>query len=46
LIVTDSIPLREDVSTDKITVLPVHDMFAQVLQCLMSDKSISTLFTI
>ena len=46
LIVTDSIPLRENVSTDKITVLPVHDMFAQVLQCLMSDKSISTLFTI
>jgi ribose-phosphate pyrophosphokinase len=46
LIVTDSIPLREDVDTSKITVLPVHDMFAQVLQCLMSNKSISTQFTI
>ena len=46
LIVTDSIPLREDVDAFKITVLPVHDMFAQVLQCLMSNKSISTLFTI
>ena len=46
LIVTDSIPLREDVNASKITVLPVHDMFAQVLQCLMSNKSISTQFTI
>ena len=46
LIVTDSIPLRTDVDTSKITVLPVHDMFAQTLQCLMRNESISTQFTL
>ena len=46
LIVTDSIPLRTDVDTSKITVLPVHDMFAQTLQCLMANKSISSQFTL
>ena len=46
LIVTDSIPLRTDVDTSKITVLPVHDMFAQTLQCLMRNESISSQFTL
>ncbi len=46
LIVTDSIPLRTDVDTSKITVLPVHDMFAQTLRCLMANKSISSQFTL
>ena len=46
LIVTDSIPLKEDADTSKITVLPVHDMFGQVLQCLMRNESISSKFTI
>jgi ribose-phosphate pyrophosphokinase len=46
LIVTDSIPLKSDATTSKITVLPVHDMFAQVLQCLMRNESISSQFTI
>ena len=46
LIVTDSIPLKEGVDTSKITVLPVHDMFAQVLHCLMRNESISSQFTI
>ena len=46
LIVTDSIPLRTDVDTSKITVLPVHGMFAQVLQCLMRNESISSQFTL
>ena len=46
LIVTDSIPLRQDVDTSKITVLQVHDMFAQTLQCLMRNESISSQFTL
>jgi ribose-phosphate pyrophosphokinase len=46
LIVTDSIPLRTNVDTSKITVLPVHDMFAQTLQCLMRNESISSKFTL
>ena len=29
-IIADTIPLKEGVPTSKITVLPVHDMFAQV----------------
>jgi len=46
LIVTDTIPLKEDAPKEKIVVLPVHDLFAQVLQCLMSDQSISSHFII
>ena len=44
LIVTDTIPLKKGVQTEKIKVLPVHDLFAQVLRCLMSNESISTHF--
>ena len=44
LIVTDTIPLKKGVQTEKIKVLPVHDLFAQVLTCLMSNESISTHF--
>ena len=43
-IIADTIPLKEGVPTSKITVLPVHDMFAQVLKCLMSNESISSHF--
>ena len=46
LIVTDTIPLKEGVPKEKITVLPVHDQFAQVLKCLMNDESISSHFII
>jgi ribose-phosphate pyrophosphokinase len=45
-IITDTIPLQEGQPTSKIKVLPVHDMFAQVLQCLMSNESISSHFII
>jgi len=45
-IITDTIPLQEGKQTSKIKVLPVHDMFAQVLQCLMSNESISSQFII
>ncbi|MGY8916648.1 MAG: ribose-phosphate pyrophosphokinase [Flavobacteriales bacterium] len=42
VIVTDTIPLKEGVQKEKITVLPVHDLFAQVLKCLISNESISS----
>ena len=45
-IITDTIPIQEGKPTSKIKVLPVHDMFAQVLQCLMSNESISSHFII
>jgi phosphoribosylpyrophosphate synthetase len=44
--VTDTIPLKEGVPKEKITVLPVHDQFAQVLKCLMNNESISSHFII
>lgn len=43
-IIADTIPLKECVPTSKIKVLPVHDMFAQVIKCLMSNESISSHF--
>ena len=46
LIVTDTIPLKKGAQTEKIKVLQVHDLFAQVLTCLMSNQSISTHFII
>jgi len=46
LIVTDTIPLKEGLPQEKITVLPVHDQFAQVLKCLMNNESISSHFII
>ncbi len=46
LIVTDTIPLKEGFPQEKITVLPVHDQFAQVLKCLMNNESISSHFII
>lgn len=42
VIVTDTIPLKEGVQKEKIKVLPVHDLFAQVLKCLISNESISS----
>lgn len=46
LIVTDSIPLRKDVPTDKIKVLSIADLFARVLKCLSDNESISSQFLI
>ena len=46
LIVTDTIPLKKGAPTEKIKILPVHDLFAQVLTCLISNKSISSHFII
>ena len=45
-IITDTIPLKEGAPTSKIKVLPVHDLFSQVLKCLMSNESISSHFII
>ena len=45
-IIADTIPLKEGVPTSKIKVLQVHDMFAQVLKCLMNNESISSHFII
>lgn len=44
LIVTDSIPLRTDVPTDKIKVLSSADLFSRVLKSLATNKSISSNF--
>jgi len=44
LIVTDSIPLKTDRPIGKIKVLSVADLFAHVLQSLLSNQSISSLF--
>ena len=45
-IITDTIPLKEGAPKSKIKVLPVHDLFSQVLKCLMSNESISSHFII
>lgn len=46
LIVTDSIPLREDQPREKIKVLSVAHLFSDVLKSLMHNESISSLFVI
>jgi ribose-phosphate pyrophosphokinase len=46
LIVTDSIPLRTDVAHDKIKVVSVSKLFADVLHNLLENKSISSHFLI
>jgi len=44
LIVTDSIPLDKNKNMDKINVLSVAKLFADVLHNLMENKSISSVF--
>lgn len=46
LIVTDSIPLNKEKAGDKIKVISVGHLFGEVLQSLMHNKSISSLFVI
>lgn len=46
LIVTNSIPLKEGVVTDKIKVLDAAHLFSDVLRSLMKNESISSLFVI
>jgi ribose-phosphate pyrophosphokinase len=46
LIVTDSIPLRQDQNTDKIRVIGIAKLFSEVLQNLVENKSISSHFII
>ncbi|RPG81257.1 MAG: ribose-phosphate pyrophosphokinase [Crocinitomicaceae bacterium TMED114] len=46
LVVTDSIPLRDDKPTDKITVLDCSDLFATAVRCLVQNESISSHFLI
>ena len=42
LVITDSLPLQEDADTSKIKVIPVHDLFAKTLTCLVEERSISS----
>ena len=46
LVVTNSIPLRDDKPTDKITVLDSADLFATAIRCLVQNESISSHFLI
>jgi ribose-phosphate pyrophosphokinase len=46
MIVTDTIPLREGVNTDKIKVLSVSGLFGDVMKKVMSYESISSHFVI
>ncbi len=46
VIVANSIPLKEGKPTDKIKVLDVAPLFANVLSCLISNESISSQFII
>lgn len=46
LVVTDSIPLRDDKPSDKITVLGCSDLFSTVIRCLVQNESISSHFLI
>jgi ribose-phosphate pyrophosphokinase len=46
IIVTNSIPLRDDKPTGKIKVLDIAPMFANVLKCLTNNESISSQFII
>ncbi|MCH2197395.1 MAG: ribose-phosphate pyrophosphokinase [Flavobacteriales bacterium] len=46
LIVTNSLPLRDDKPTDKIKVLSIAPLFSQVMRCLMNNESISSHFLI
>lgn len=46
VIVTNSIPLKEGKPTDKIKVLDIAPLFANVLRCLVNNESISTQFII
>lgn len=44
LIITDSIPLKDGQDCSKITVLPIADLFARVIQSLATHQSISSNF--
>ncbi|WP_306641431.1 ribose-phosphate pyrophosphokinase [Sanyastnella coralliicola] len=46
LIVTNSLPLRDDKPTDKIKVLSIAPLFSQVMRCLTNNESISSHFLI
>ena len=46
VIVTNSIPLKEGKPIDKIKVLDIAPLFANVLRCLVNNESISTQFII
>lgn len=46
VIVTNSIPLKEGKPTDKIKVIDVSPLFANVLRCLTNNESISSQFII
>ncbi len=46
IIVTNSIPLKEGKPVDKIKVLDIAPLFANVLRCLVNNESISTQFII
>jgi ribose-phosphate pyrophosphokinase len=45
LVMLNTIPLPEEKKMDKITVLSVADIFAEAIECIYGNISISTLFT-
>ena len=44
LVLLDTIELPEEKKIDKITMLPVAPLFADAIDCIYNDKSISTIF--
>lgn len=44
LVLLDTIELPEEKQIDKITMLPVAPLFADAIDCIYNDKSISTIF--
>lgn len=44
VVVTDTIPLKEEKKIDKITVLPIAPLFAEALRRIHSEHSVSILF--
>jgi ribose-phosphate pyrophosphokinase len=44
LVITDTIPFREDMGLDNLRVLPVAGIFAQAIRMIHDERSISSLF--
>ena len=44
VVITDTIPLREEKKFDRLTVLPIAPLFAEALRRIHSEHSVSILF--
>ncbi len=44
VVVTDTIPLKEEKKFDRLTVLPIAPLFAEALRRIHSEHSVSILF--